>query len=87
MVSVGRGCLLGAESGLGISLGDNCVLEAGLYLTAGTKVQLPDGGVVKARELSGGSDLLFLRDSQSGAVIVKSRSGRQVKLNAALHSN
>ena len=87
MVSIGRGCLLGAESGLGISLGDNCVVEAGLYLTAGTKVRLPDGEVVKARELSGASDLLFLRDSQSGAVIVKSRSDRQVELNAALHSN
>lgn len=87
MISVGRGCLLGAESGLGISLGDNCVVEAGLYLTAGTKVRMPDGAVVKARELSGASDLLFLRDSQSGAVIVKSRSERQVELNAALHSN
>lgn len=86
MVSVGHICW--AQSGLGISLGDNCVLEAGLYLTAGTKVQLPDGGgVVEARRADGGSDLLFLRDSQSGAVIVKSRSGRQVKLNAALHSN
>ena len=63
------------------------MVEAGLYLTAGTKVRLPDGEVVKARALSGASDLLFLRDSQSGAVIVKSRSDRQVELNAALHSN
>lgn len=87
MVSIGRGCLLGAESGLGISLGDNCVVEAGLYVTAGTKVRLPDGRVVKARELSGVSDLLFLRDSQSGAVLVKARAGQQVELNAALHTN
>lgn len=87
MISVGKGCLLGAESGLGISLGDNCVIEAGLYVTAGTKVQLPDGRVVKARELSGVPDLLFLRDSQSGAVVVKARAGQQVELNAALHAN
>lgn len=87
MVTIGKGCLLGAESGLGISLGDNCVIEAGLYVTAGTKVRLPDDRVVKARELSGVSDLLFLRDSQSGAVIVKARAGQQVELNAALHAN
>lgn len=87
MVSIGKGCLLGAESGLGISLGDNCVLEAGLYVTAGTKVALPDGRVVKARELSGVPDLLFLRDSQTGAVVVKARAGQQVELNDALHSN
>ncbi len=87
MVSIGKGCLLGAESGLGISLGDNCVLEAGLYVTAGTKVSLPDGRVVKARELSGVPDLLFLRDSQTGAVVVKARAGQQVELNDALHSN
>ena len=87
MVSIGKGCLLGAESGLGISLGDNSVLEAGLYVTAGTKVALPDGRVVKARELSGVPDLLFLRDSQTGAVVVKARAGQQVELNDALHSN
>ena len=87
MISIGKGCLLGAESGLGISLGDNCVIEAGLYVTAGTKVRLPDGSVVKARDLSGASDLLFLRDSQSGAVLVKARAGQQVELNAALHAN
>ncbi len=87
MISIGKGCLLGAESGLGISLGDNCVIEAGLYVTAGTKVSLPDGRVVKARELSNVPDLLFLRDSQSGAVVVKARAGQQVQLNEALHSN
>ena len=59
-VSIGKRCLLGAESGLGIALGDDCVVEAGLYLTAGTKVSLPDGTVAKARELSGQSNLLFV---------------------------
>ena len=86
-VTIGEGCLLGAEAGLGISLGDNCVVEAGLYLTAGTKVTLPDGRVVKARELSGASDLLFIRDSTSGAVKALSRSGASIELNAELHSN
>lgn len=87
MISIGKGCLLGAESGLGISLGDNCVIEAGLYVTAGTKVLLPSGEVAKARELSGASDLLFLRNSQTGAVIVKPRAGQRIELNAALHAN
>lgn len=87
MISIGKGCLLGAESGLGISLGDNCVIEAGLYVTAGTKVLLPSGEVAKARELSGASNLLFLRDSQTGAVVVKPRAGQRVELNAALHAN
>src|SRR4051794_36126172 len=59
VISVGERCLLGANSGLGISLGDDCVVEAGLYLTAGTLVRLPDGDVVKARELSGADGLLF----------------------------
>ena len=72
-VRIGQRCLLGAESGLGIALGDDCVIEAGLYLTAGTKVTLPDGQVVKARELSGASNLLFLRDSVSGRVEVRPR--------------
>ncbi len=87
VVTIGKGCLLGAESGVGISLGDNCVVEAGLYLTAGTKVQLPDLQVVKAAELSGASDLLFLRHSQTGAVLVKPRAGQSVQLNTALHAN
>ena len=68
VISIGERCLLGANSGLGISLGDDCVVEAGLYLTAGTRVRLPDGEVVKARELSGASGLLFRRNSQTGAV-------------------
>ncbi|MDR1807552.1 MAG: 2,3,4,5-tetrahydropyridine-2,6-dicarboxylate N-succinyltransferase [Propionibacteriaceae bacterium] len=87
VVAIGRRCLLGAESGLGIALGDDCVIEAGLYVTAGTKVTLPDGTVVKARQLSGQSGLLFLRDSQTGRVIVKYRAGHGVELNAALHHN
>ena len=68
VISIGERCLLGANSGLGISLGDDCVVEAGLYLTAGTRVTLPDGEVVKALELSGASNLLFRRNSQTGAV-------------------
>ncbi len=86
-VRIGKRCLLGAESGLGIALGDDCVVEAGLYLTAGTKVTLPDGQIVKARDLSGQSSLLFLRDSVSGAVVVKARDGHGITLNDALHAN
>ena len=87
MVTVGRKCLLGANSGLGISLGDECIIEAGLYITAGTQVKLPDGSVVKARELSGASGLLFRRNSQSGAVEATQRTGNWGGLNAALHKN
>ena len=86
-VSIGERCLLGAESGLGIALGDDCVLEAGLYLTAGTKVSLPDGQVVKARELSGQSTLLFLRNSVTGTVEARPRDGHGIVLNSALHAN
>ena len=87
IVSVGERCLLGANSGIGISLGDDCVVEAGLYVTAGTRVTLPDGGVAKAVELSGGNNLLFRRNSQSGAVEVKVRSGSWGGLNADLHAH
>ena len=87
VIRIGERCLLGAESGIGISLGDDCVVEAGLYVTAGTKVELPDGRVVKARELSGIPQLLFLRDSQSGKVVARSRQGRSVELNDELHTN
>lgn len=87
VVSIGRGCLLGAQAGIGISLGDNCIVEAGLYVTAGTKVSLANGQTVKARELSGASDLLFLRDSVSGAVKALPREHRTFELNAALHAN
>lgn len=86
-VRIGERCLLGAESGLGIALGDDCVVEAGLYLTAGTKVTLPDGAVVKARELSGQDSLLFLRNSVTGTVEAKARDGHGIVLNSALHAN
>ncbi|WP_084956524.1 2,3,4,5-tetrahydropyridine-2,6-dicarboxylate N-succinyltransferase [Thermoactinospora rubra] len=87
VISVGERCLLGANSGIGISLGDDCVVEAGLYVTAGTKVALPDGRVVKGRELSGVSGLLLRRNSQTGAVEAVPRRGQGVELNAALHAN
>jgi 2,3,4,5-tetrahydropyridine-2,6-dicarboxylate N-succinyltransferase len=86
-ISIGRRCLLGANAGIGISLGDDCTVEAGLYLTAGTRVALPDGQVVKALTLSGQSGLLFRRNSQTGAVEALPRSGNWTGLNAALHSN
>lgn len=86
-VSVGERCLLGANAGIGISLGDDCVVEAGLYVTAGTKVTLPDGQVVKAAGLSGSDALLFFRNSVTGAVAVRPRKGQTVQLNAALHAN
>ncbi|WP_246060007.1 2,3,4,5-tetrahydropyridine-2,6-dicarboxylate N-succinyltransferase [Herbidospora galbida] len=87
IIQVGQRCLIGAQAGIGISLGDDCVVEAGLYVTAGTKVTLPDGTVVKAKELSGQNGLLFLRDSVTGAVVAKARTGGKVELNAALHAN
>jgi 2,3,4,5-tetrahydropyridine-2-carboxylate N-succinyltransferase len=86
VVTIGRGCLIGANAGVGISLGDDSVVEAGLYVTAGTKVRVPDGEVVKARELSGVAGLLFRRHSQTGAVEAVPRSGSWGGLNAALHS-
>ncbi len=84
--SIGQNCLLGANAGIGISLGDRCIVEAGLYVTAGTKVLLPDGSVVKARELSGQSDLMFLRNSQTGVVeAVPSGNSNWGGLNSELH--
>ncbi len=88
VVSMGEKNLLGANAGLGISLGDNCIVESGLYLTAGTKVKAPDGTIVSARELSGQSGLLFRRHSQTGAVEAIVTNGNSWGgLNAALHSN
>jgi len=87
VISIGKRTLLGANSGLGISLGDDCVLEAGVYLTAGSKVLLPDGKVVKARELSGASSLLIRRNSQNGALEALNKSGIWNGLNSVLHSN
>ena len=85
VISIGERCLLGANSGIGISLGDDCVVEAGLYVTAATPVLTPDG-VVKAREISGISDVLFIRDGQTGQVIARPRSKAWGELNAELHS-
>jgi 2,3,4,5-tetrahydropyridine-2-carboxylate N-succinyltransferase len=87
VISIGKRCLLGANGGTGISLGDDCVVEAGLYVTAGTKVTLPDGQVVKARELSGQPGLLFIRNSVTGAVEARPRKGEGITLNEALHAN
>ncbi|MEV4557363.1 2,3,4,5-tetrahydropyridine-2,6-dicarboxylate N-succinyltransferase [Kitasatospora sp. NPDC049285] len=87
VVSVGERCLLGANAGIGISLGNDCVVEAGLYVTAGTRVTAPDGTVAKAVELSGQDNLLFRRNSQSGAVEVIARTGSWGGLNADLHAH
>jgi 2,3,4,5-tetrahydropyridine-2,6-dicarboxylate N-succinyltransferase len=85
VISVGERCLLGANSGIGISLGDDCVVEAGLYVTGATPVLTPDG-VVKAREISGISGVLFIRDGQTGQVIVRPRTKSWGELNSELHS-
>ncbi|MFT4286673.1 2,3,4,5-tetrahydropyridine-2,6-dicarboxylate N-succinyltransferase [Nocardioides sp.] len=87
VISVGERCLLGANSGLGISLGDDSVVEAGTYVTAGTKVTLADGRVVKAAELSGASHVLFRRNSLTGAIEAVPWQGEGIVLNEALHAN
>ena len=87
VISIGKRCLLGANAGIGISLGDDCVVAAGVYVTAGAKVVLPDGSTRKAAELSGQSGLLFLQDSVSGALLVRQRTGDGIALNPALHAN
>lgn len=87
VVSIGERCLLGANAGIGISLGDECIVEAGLYVTGGSLVTLPDGEVVKGRSLSGASGLLFRRNSVTGAIEATQRSGNWGGLNAALHKN
>jgi 2,3,4,5-tetrahydropyridine-2-carboxylate N-succinyltransferase len=87
VISIGKKSLLGANSGVGISLGDNCVVEAGIYVTAGSKVRLPDGKIVKAIELSGINDALFRRNSTDGALELLPRSGNWGGLNAMLHAN
>ncbi|WP_338750732.1 2,3,4,5-tetrahydropyridine-2,6-dicarboxylate N-succinyltransferase [Janibacter alittae] len=86
-VSIGERCLIGAQAGIGIALGDDCIVEAGLYVTAGTKVEMPDGAIVKAGALSGRSSLLFLRNSLTGTVEARDRAGHGVALNDALHAN
>ena len=87
VVSIGEKTLLGANSGCGISLGDNCIIEAGTYITASSKLRLPDGQVVKAAALSGSNNLLFRRNSLDGALEVVSRSGTWGGLNSILHAN
>jgi 2,3,4,5-tetrahydropyridine-2-carboxylate N-succinyltransferase len=87
VVSLGERCLLGANAGIGIPLGDDCVVEAGCYVTAGAKVTMPDGEVVRARELAGASNLMFWRNSVTGALEAKPRTGAWAGLNAALHAN
>jgi 2,3,4,5-tetrahydropyridine-2-carboxylate N-succinyltransferase len=87
VISVGEKCLLGANSGLGISLGNNCVIEAGTYITAAAKVRLPDGEIVKASSLSGANDLLFRRNSLDGCLEAIMRTGSWGGLNSVLHSN
>ncbi|CAB4868066.1 unannotated protein [freshwater metagenome] len=87
VISIGENCLLGANSGLGISLGNNCVIESGTYITAAAKIKLPDGEIVKAKSLSGASNLLFRRNSLDGGLEVVMRTGTWGGLNSILHSN
>ncbi|TAM89846.1 MAG: 2,3,4,5-tetrahydropyridine-2,6-dicarboxylate N-succinyltransferase [Jatrophihabitans sp.] len=86
-IRVGRRCLIGANAGIGISLGDDCVVEAGTYITAGSKITLAGGQVVKAAELSGRDGLQFWRNSVTGALEARTRTGAGVALNEALHAN
>lgn len=87
VISIGERTLLGANSGAGISLGNDCVIEAGVYITAGSKILLPDGKIVKAKELSGANNLLFRRNSQSGSLEVVPKNGSWNGLNSVLHNN
>jgi 2,3,4,5-tetrahydropyridine-2-carboxylate N-succinyltransferase len=87
VISVGERCLLGSNAGIGISLGDDCTVEAGLYVTAGTLVTLPDGQVVKAARVSGTPGLLFRRNSRTGAVEALAQKIAWGGLNTALHAN
>jgi 2,3,4,5-tetrahydropyridine-2-carboxylate N-succinyltransferase len=87
VVRIGERCLVGANGGIGISLGDDSVVEAGLYVTAGARVTLPDGTIVKAAEVSGQPNLLFIRNSTTGIVEVRHRQGGTVQLNDALHGS
>ena len=87
VISIGERTLLGANSGIGISLGNDCVVEAGIYVTAGSKITLPDGKIVKAKELSGANNLLFRRNSQTGSLEVLPKTGSWNGLNSVLHKN
>jgi 2,3,4,5-tetrahydropyridine-2-carboxylate N-succinyltransferase len=86
-INVGKRCLIGANAGIGISLGDDCVVEAGTYVTAGAKITIPGGGTVKAADLSGKPGLLFLRNSVTGALEARPRQGGGIALNDVLHAN
>lgn len=87
VITIGENCLVGANAGVGISLGDSCVVEVGCYITGGSKITLPDNTVVKAKELSGANGLLFRRNSVSGALEAVNREGTWGGLNEALHKN
>ena len=86
-ISIGSSSLLGANAGVGISIGDDCIVEAGLYLTAGTRVTVPgeDNAVVKAAELSGQNNILFRRNSVTGTVEAIARDSKGIELNPDLH--
>jgi 2,3,4,5-tetrahydropyridine-2-carboxylate N-succinyltransferase len=87
VISIGERSLLGANAGVGISLGNDCIVESGVYITAGSKIALPDGSTVKARELSGANNLIFRRNSQSGALEALPKTGQWDGLNSILHAN
>jgi 2,3,4,5-tetrahydropyridine-2,6-dicarboxylate N-succinyltransferase len=87
VIRIGKRCLIGANGGVGISLGDDCVVEAGCYVTAGSKVLMPTGEVVKALTLSGASGVLFIRNSMTGALEARARTGGKIELNEALHAH
>jgi 2,3,4,5-tetrahydropyridine-2-carboxylate N-succinyltransferase len=87
IIRVGQRCLIGANAGIGISLGDDCVVEAGTYVTAGSKISMPDGTIVKAAQLSGQDGLQFWRNSVTGGLEARPRTGHGIALNAALHAN
>ena len=87
VISIGENSLVGANAGVGISLGDNCIIESGCYVTAASKITLPDGAVVKARQLSGANGLLYRRNSVTGALEAVAREGSWGGLNDALHKN
>jgi 2,3,4,5-tetrahydropyridine-2-carboxylate N-succinyltransferase len=86
-IRVGKRCLIGANAGIGISLGDDCVVEAGTYITAGSKLTLSDGRVIKAARLSGEAGWQFWRNSVTGTLEARPRTGGGVELNDALHAN
>ena len=90
-ISVGENCLMGANSGLGIPLGNNCIIEAGLYITGGSKVEVFDQdmqsqGIIKAEELSNKNNILFIRNSLSGAIEARVNA-KSIELNDSLHLN